>query len=265
MKEYARMKRTPIIAAALAGLVVLGIGAYLLRPSEQASAPIQSTPISVQPELSASPTAAAATQAEIVQPEASPTPEASAGQPADPDALTGTVIYQIAQEQSSVSFSIDEVLRGSPFTAVGTTDQVAGEIAIDFDNAAAQLGTIQVNARTLKTDNSMRDRMIYNEILDTAQYEFITFVPTTITGLPGSIAIGDTVTFQITGDLTIRNVTKPVTFEVTVNLAAKDHLEGVATATVLRSDFQITIPSVPQVASVSEEVKLAITFTASAK
>ena len=63
----------------------------------------------------------------------------------DEDA-TGTV-YTIDTESSKASFTVDEVLRGAPFTVVGTTDQVAGQIAFDPTNpSAAQLGTITINA-----------------------------------------------------------------------------------------------------------------------
>jgi polyisoprenoid-binding protein YceI len=254
------MKRTFFLVSVLAAVVVIAIAAYVLRPSAQASAPIQATPLPTQVRPTADPTQAAnAPQA------ASPTATESAAIAAASNDLTGQVTYQIAQSESQVSFSVQEVLRGSPLTAVGTTNQVAGELAIDFDNASAQLGPVQVDARTLKTDNNFRNRAINNEILDTAQYEYITFVPTAITGLPSSIAIGDTVTFQISGNLTIRDVTKPVTFEVKVTLVSKDRLEGQASATVLRSDYNLNIPSVPQVANVSNEVLVEINFVAAAK
>jgi polyisoprenoid-binding protein YceI len=174
------------------------------------------------------------------------------------------VVYQIVQAESQAIFAIFEELRGSPFTAVGVTDQVAGEILIDFDNAAAQLGVIQVNARTLKTDSSLRDRAISNQILNTSRYEFITFEPTAISGLPSSISPGETITFQITGNLTIREITQEVTFEMQVTLVDRNRLEGQGQATVLRSDYNLIIPSVPSVANVADNVLLEIKFTATA-
>ena len=66
------------------------------------------------------------------------------------------------------AFELDEDLRGSRITVVGMTDQVAGEVALDFANLAdTQVGTIQINARTLATDNNFRNRAIQNEILQT--------------------------------------------------------------------------------------------------
>jgi polyisoprenoid-binding protein YceI len=148
---------------------------------------------------------------------------------------------------------------------VGTTDQIAGEIALDLNNlAAAQVGVIQINARTLATDNNMRNRAISNEILDTGTYEYITFTPTAINGLPAAASVGDTVSFTMEGDLTIRDVTSPATFTVEATLVSATQISGTATATVTRETYGLTIPNVPNVANVEEEVDLTIDFVANA-
>jgi polyisoprenoid-binding protein YceI len=180
-------------------------------------------------------------------------------------ASTGPTVYQIDSSASLVSFELDEDLRGERKTVVGTTDQVAGEIAFDpNDLSTAQIGVIQVNARTLATDNNMRNRAIQNFILSTGDYEYITFTPESISGLPESTAVGEPVTFSISGDLTIRDVTQPVAFEVQATLTAEGHLVGTATATVSRDDYDLTIPNVPNVANVEETVDLTIEFVANA-
>ena len=58
------------------------------------------------------------------------------------------------------------------------------------------------------------------------------------------------------GDLTIRGISNPVTFDVTVDEASADGIEASASATVDRTDWDLNIPSVPFVASVAEEVTL---------
>lgn len=175
------------------------------------------------------------------------------------------VVFNIDQAQSEVSFTLSEVLNGNPTTVVGTTDQVAGQIAVDFGAPQnSQVGEIVINVRTLATDSGMRDRMIRGQILESsrAEYEFANFTPTAISGLPQTITLGEPITFQITGDLTLRTITQPVTFEVTVMPESEDKISGTATATVQRADFQLNIPRVPSVADVSEEVKLEINFVA---
>ena len=178
---------------------------------------------------------------------------------------SGAVIFTISQDGSQVRFTLDELLRNQPNTVVGVTDQVAGEIAVNFeDPAASQVGEITINARTLRTDNDFRNRAINNEILDTGPYELITFTPTEIIGLPDSVAVGDTFEFQVVGDLTIRDVTQSVTFDVTVTVVSPTQITGYGSATVLRSDYDLSIPNVPSVANVTDEVLLEIEFTANA-
>lgn len=212
----------------------------LLQEPEEASAPIEAIPLN---EEGASPSA-----------ETDPDPA---------DAATGTPIFAIVPGESTVRFELDEDLRGNRITVVGTTDQVAGELALDLANSAeTQVGTIQINARTLETDNNFRNRAIQNDILRTGAYEFITFTPSAVNGLPDSAAVGDTVSFTIDGDLTIRDTTLPATFDITVTVASESELTGTASTVIDREAFDLTIPSVPSVANVEEEVELYIDFVA---
>ena len=186
------------------------------------------------------------------------------------DAGTGTtalpanaLVFQVVQGESEARFIIDEVLNDQPKTVIGTTRQVAGQIAIDPENPAeSRVGVIQINARDLTTDSEFRNRAIKNQILQTDQYEFITFSPTEITGLPSSGVVGQSYTFQMVGDLTIGDVTKQATFEVTTRAASEDRLTGTATTTIAYADYGISIPQVRQVASVDDQVRLELEFVA---
>ncbi len=185
--------------------------------------------------------------------------------PADTGAQSGPITFELVQADSEARFSIDEVLNGSPKLVIGVTDQVAAQIVIDPANpAATQVGVIQINARTLSTDSSNRNRAIQNQILDTGEFEFVTFTPKSYANLPASVAVGDTFTFQVIGDLTIRQVTEEVTVDVTVTVESETRISGLGSATINRSDFELTIPQVPQVASVDEDVLLELEFVAEA-
>jgi len=178
----------------------------------------------------------------------------------------GMIIFTIDQTGSLVSFTLDELLRNVPTTVVGSTNQVAGEIVIDIENPEkSQIGTILVNARTLTTDNNFRNRAINNEILKTGDYEFITFAPTKISGIPEGSHFGDELSVQITGDLTIRDVTKVITFDALIIVTSEKQMSGFASAIVERSDFNLKIPEVPGVVNVDNEVLLEIEFSAAAE
>jgi polyisoprenoid-binding protein YceI len=229
MKRVARVGAVIVMAA----LVLGGVVAFnYLKPTAAASGPIQA--IAIQS-------------------------TASTG------AAGGPVVYEIDQAASEARYVVDEVLRGSPFTVVGETDQVAGQLAVDLgDFDAAQLGVIQINARALATDSSQRDRAVQNQVLLTNEHEYITFTPTTLIGRPATLAVGESAAFQVAGDLTIRGVTRPATFDVSLTSASADRLAGSATTTVRFADWGISIPNVPMVTGVSDEARLELAFEAAA-
>jgi len=182
-------------------------------------------------------------------------------------ATNGGKIFTIDSSSSTASFTIKEVLFGNPNTVVGTTHQVAGQILVNAQTPAkSQVGEIRVDVSALVTDNPLRNRTLQNRILETGTpaNQYATFVPTALTGLPTSIAVGQTMSFQIQGQLTIHQVTRPATFAAQVTLRSTTELTGQATTTVNYQDFNITIPNVPSVTGVGDTVQLAINFTANA-
>ena len=179
----------------------------------------------------------------------------------------GTVkTFVIDSAQSVASFEIDEVLRGSPNQVLGQTNQVAGQVQVDLaDLSSTQFSQIVVNARTFRTGSDQRDRAIRGPIiLNSAsdEFEFIILDIDSATGLGGSAEPGDMLSFSIAGNLTIKGVTNEVVFDVEVTLSDESTVEGPVTTTVLRSDFDIGIPSVPGVAEVTDEVVLSLRFVA---
>jgi len=174
-------------------------------------------------------------------------------------------LFHITPEESEVRFIIDETLLGNPKTVVGSTNEVAGDLLVDFQNPAnSQLGTIRINVRTLETDNEFRTRALRGQILqaERAEFEFAEFTPTALTGLPDMVTIGEPFDFQIGGNLTVHGVTREVTFDATLIPISETHLEGSAQATVRYQDFGMTIPEAPGVANVSNDVQLEIDFAA---
>jgi polyisoprenoid-binding protein YceI len=179
----------------------------------------------------------------------------------------GATLFTIDSSSSKATFTIDEVLFGSPNTVVGETDKVAGQILINAqDPSKSQVGEIKIDVSTLVTDNDLRNRTLQGRILetDTPANQYATFVAKSITGLPESVAVGQQVSFKITGDLTIHQVTKSVTFDATVKAVSDKQITGTASTTVKYSDFGISVPDVPSVTGLGDTVKLALEFTANA-
>ncbi len=204
---------------------------------------------------------------EISAPTLEPDSAAEATAEGTAAAASGT-IFRIMPEQSEVRFSLDETLAGNQIVVTGRTDQVAGDVRVNFANPqASELGVIRINMRSLQTDNSNRDGAMRRFILRTAeaQYEFSDFVPTEISGLPdNAVESGQEVNFQVTGNFTLVDTTQPLTFDVRLTLTSDTQIDGYASTTLNRTDWapiaNFSVP--PQVAFVGEAILLEIEFVA---
>lgn len=269
------MARRIGIALAAIAVVVLGAVAYVWfsggsgEPSTEVTAP----PITSAPTTAATTTAADPAATSTVAAESDPTTTVAETAPTavvestEPEAAvtTSAVLYRIDKAESSVSFEIDEILNGNPFRVVGVTTEVAGEVLIDFDDpTASQLGTIVINVRTFATDSGFRDRAIRGPILGSSrdENEFAMFEPVDIEGLPDRVVVGDRVPLRITGTFTLSGESRPVTFGTEVSVVSEERVEVTGTAAVLRSDFGLTIPDVPSVSGVADELLLVIDLVA---
>ena len=177
----------------------------------------------------------------------------------------GATVFRIAPAESEVRFIIHEDLFGQPNDVVGRTSEVAGDVLVNLSNPArSEACAIRINARTLVTDNEFRNRAIRGQILQSSQdeFEFAEFVPTAISGMPETVTVGTPITFQLTGDLRVRHLVNPVTFDVTATLVSDERLEGSASTTVTRGEYELNIPNAPGVANVADEVGLEMDFVA---
>jgi polyisoprenoid-binding protein YceI len=134
------------------------------------------------------------------------------------------------------------------------------EGTLQFDPAHPTEASVQVripldsvNSNVSKLDEHLRD-----EYFDTAKYPEATFKST-------KVEKGATPnTLKVTGDLTLRGVTKPIVLDVTINKVGKYPMRDAqaagfdATTTIKRSEFGIT----KFVPSVSDDIKVHITTEA---
>ena len=262
-----KMVLTILSILVLAGVIVGGVVAYAyLKPTAEASAPIQAVPLDTgsgeqeQKAPAPQPTATRAAASDGAKQDSKV--QEDQGQAG----MAGAVLFEISPERSQARFIINEILNGAPKTVVGATNQVSGQIEVNAQSPAnTRVGVIEVNARTLTTDNEFRNRAIKNRILMTNDHEFITFTPTALASMPANVALNEPFKFQITGDLTIKGVTQTVTFEAEVTPVSETEMKGVASTVVKYADFGISIPNVPAVTGVDEEVRLEIEFTATTK
>ncbi len=166
---------------------------------------------------------------------------------------------------SKVWFVIDEMFRGSPKTVVGVNPKVDAQVVADLDDpSSVVLSPIVVKSAFFDTEPGeepaplggeigWRDTAINRYILDSNEYPVITFTPSAVVDLSGT-AEGQSV--EIAGDLTVRDITRRVTFATTFNSITSERVDVTGSTTVLRSDFDLEIPNVAHIADVANELLL---------
>ena len=251
-----------VAAGVAAGVIWFLVAGNVGDPTEVTAPPITSASSITSAAAVESTTRPTETTESSTRPtEAEETEETLVSQAGSADS-PGAVELELS-EGTEARFLIHEELQGEPFIVVGVTTEVVGRMRVDLSNLArSQMGEILINARTFATDSSNRNRAIRGPILAAEQYEFITFRPTEVIGLSGAAETGGEYSFSVVGELVVRDISRPVTFEVVARWTAGERLEGMASAMVLRSDFDLSIPSVPFVANVADEIGLELDFTA---
>ena len=97
--------------------------------------------------------------------------------------------------------------------------------------------------------------------LETDSYPYATFVSVSTQGLSGSYTDGQTVHFQLTGNLTMHGKTNKEVFDVQGKVVGKT-ITGTATSTMFMTDFGIQPPNLANIAIAQNKVVVTITFTA---
>ena len=184
---------------------------------------------------------------------------------ATPITSANTVDFKIVPGESQVSYQVQETFinkNNKLNTAIGVTKQVTGDIyGNKTDPSQSKIGTITIDISQFTSDSSMRDNFIRRNFLQSSTYPLATFAPTAVTGMPASYSDGQSYTFKVTGDLTVHNVTKPVTFDVTASLSGTT-LSGTAATTIKMSDFGVGPITLAGMIQTQDDVKLSMKFVA---
>jgi polyisoprenoid-binding protein YceI len=169
-------------------------------------------------------------------------------------------------EQSEASYEVQEEFFDRPvelFDAVGRTNTIDGQFQLNIDGNQVQLADNHfiVDLRTLTSNESRRDRRIQEQWLESNTYPWAEFTATAIEDFPADAAEGQDVSFNVVGDMTIREVTRPATFDVTARLDG-DTFSGNATSYLLMRDFGFEPPSIMGMLEVTDGVTVTLNFVA---
>ncbi len=224
------------------------LSAFILGACASTAAAPTQAPVTVAP-AAAVPTLAAPTAA----PTSGQQVPASGG-----ESTAGPLTFQVVPG-STANYRVREQLvkLSLPSDAVGKTEAVSGQITVLPDGSVdSQNSKFSVDVSTLVSDESRRDGFVSRNLLDTAQFPQVVFVPTSISGLNGLPQPGEQVSFQMTGDLTVKGVTHPVTWDVTGTMNNDGTANADASTSFTFEDFGLSQPRVPVVLSVVDNITL---------
>jgi polyisoprenoid-binding protein YceI len=206
-------------------------------------------------------------------PAPAPTPTtAPAAQPQQPVA-EGARRFVVVPAESSAAYVVDEEFLAGALAKLGidaglqkitgSTNEVTGELQLKLDDPQNALvsGEFTVNLPSLKTDQDRRDSWIRDNALESNRFPVAKFVATSINNAPASYTDGAEVTFQLLGDLTVRDITQPVTFAVTATLTG-DTIKGVATTAMKISNFGFDPPNFANTLTVADDFTIQVELTA---
>ncbi|WP_406092155.1 YceI family protein [Streptomyces sp. NBC_01013] len=173
-------------------------------------------------------------------------------------ALTGD--YTIDPAHSSIGFTV----RHAMVTNVrGSFGEHEGSLKLDGSNPANSAASIDVKIASVDTGIADRDgHLVSGDFFDAEKFPLMTFRSTAAEQLGGD-------TYRVTGDLTIKDVTRPLAIDLEFNGSATDvygnervGFEG--SADILRSDWGLTWNAALETGGVMVSDKVKLNFDISA-
>jgi len=172
--------------------------------------------------------------------------------------LTGS--YTLDPAHTRIGF----VARHAMVTKVrGAFNEFEGTATLDGANPANSSAQVTISTASIDTRNAQRDgHLRSNDFLAMDEYPQITFVST------GARQV-DASTFELTGDLTIKGVTNPITIPFSFEGAAKDPFGNLrvgfeGAVTINRKDYGITWNAALETGGVLVSDKVTLEFEISA-
>ena len=167
------------------------------------------------------------------------------------------VRYAVVAEGSEVRYRVREQLVGLNFPndAVGATSAVEGGVGFDGQGRVLSDSRFTIDLRTLRSDEARRDNYVRRNTLETDRYPTVTFVPTEARRMPFPLPQTGSAPVELVGDLTVKDVTRRVTWEATASFDGPRVTLRARTAFRF-GDFGLRVPRVSVVLSVEDDIKL---------
>jgi polyisoprenoid-binding protein YceI len=146
----------------------------------------------------------------------------------------------VATADSIVGYRVKEILFGVDAVAAGRTNAVDGTLTIEGTTLTTTDFTVDV--ATIESDDSRRDGQFRGRIMSVDEFPTATFVLTAPVDLGTEPVDGAEVAVSASGDLTLRGVTQPVTFDLTAKME-NGRIGVLGEIPVVFADYGIANPS----------------------
>ena len=160
---------------------------------------------------------------------------------------------------SEANYRVREQLAGItlPGDVVGTTTAISGLVRFAEVGALVPGARVVVELEGLTSGNAQRDDDVGRDLLQTDRFPAAVFVPTAVSGLPAPLPSEGVYEVQIEGELTLREVTRPVVWRGTATFDG-DAARLEAATTFTFGDFDLPRPRVALVLTVVDEITLEV-------
>ena len=159
-------------------------------------------------------------------------------------------------EGSEATFTVNEKLAwlDLPNDAVMRTEGLTGVIHLD-----GQATVIELDLHSMTSDQDRRDGYVRNRMFP--DNPTATFTVTDLGDLPDPLPEGEVITRQVQGELSIKGVTKPITFAVEAR-RDPDKLFVLGRTTFTWDDLELPPPNIPGRIEVRDEVRVEVLLSA---
>ena len=174
-----------------------------------------------------------------------------------------TSTWTIDAAHSQVDFAVKHMMIS---TVKGRIPALEGSLALDEQDIAGSSVGVEFDVASIDTGTAMRDDHLRSaDFFDVATFPKMSFRSTAVRGS----SLDDGTEFQLIGDLTIRDVTRPVTLDVTVGGRGRDpfgndRIAFIAEAKIDRRDFGLNYNAALETGGVlvGHDVKISIELQA---
>ena len=179
--------------------------------------------------------------------------------------------FVIVADQSKASYTVEEEFLAGALaplgidasfnTAFGWTRNIEGQLSLNLNQNPPIVGesSFVVNIRSLASDQNRRDEMIQRSFLESNLFPLAEYVISAVENFPADVPSGQLINFTLIGEMTIREITQPFTFEVEAMLEG-ELLTGTAIGILTMTDFGFQPPSIAGILTASDPAIITLEF-----